>query len=164
MSEQHASRLMKLRREIGAAREAAEGAAAGRLRGTKYSAVAEFNQVAENLEKTYYVRLCAEVEGMLYRHLGDHFAFDGLTDKNGNPLNERERERVAADALLVAVRVRVSPRSSHEIPPEKFKNAREVYAYRNRLAHGNRTRQAPVDMEEAFRRLESLLLELPNMK
>jgi hypothetical protein len=158
VSEQHARTLQKLRREVGAAIEAAQAALDGRVWGPLEYGSAEFERVVANAERTYYVRLCAEVEAMIYVHLGDHFRFDGL------PADEQVRERVAADDLLEAVGFRVRFGTDRQISTPKFVASRAVYAYRNRLAHGNRSRQAPVSLEQAFDDLESLLLELPNMK
>ena len=112
MSEQHAKALLKLRREVGAVIEAAEAAREGRTSGTLSHTAAEFHRAIENAERTYYVRLCADVEAMIYIHLGDHFRYDGL------PAEEFERERVTADNLLEAVRFRLRPATNQTIPNE----------------------------------------------
>jgi hypothetical protein len=158
VSEQHARALLKLRREVEAAVEAASAAQAGRIIGHLDHSSSDFARVVDNAERTYYVRLCAEVEAMIYIHLGDHFRFDGL------PVDEAIRSRVAADDLLNAVRFRVQPGTGREIPTDTFASARAVYAYRNRLAHGDRSRQPPVPLDQAFDDLEALVLYLPKMK
>ena len=117
----------------------------------------EFDRAAARAEATYYVMLCATVEGMLYIHLGDHYRFSGL------PKDKKERERVGADALLNAIKYRVRPNTSRKISDSKFNAARNVYAYRNRIAHGDRSGQNPVELERAFNALEALVLELPDM-
>jgi hypothetical protein len=158
MSDQHVRTLMKLRNEHRAAIEASNAAAEGRVEGGLVQGEADFRRVVQNAEKTYYLRLCAEVEAMLYNHLGDHFRFDGLSG------DEQKRMGSTADVLLKAVRYRLKPATYRQLPLDKYSEARAVYAYRNRLAHGDRSRQQPVSLERAFTALESLLLELPDMR
>ena len=153
MSEHHARTIFKIRQEF---RAAVEGAAIVRR---EYDALGPVSSrdavglVEVNAERTYYVRLCADVERMLHRHLGDHFRFDGLADP----------KRATADELLDAVRYRLRPGTLREVPLDKHRDARRAYAYRNRLAHGDRSDQAPVSLASAFTIFEALVLELPNM-
>lgn len=153
MSEQHARALDKTLREYQAAVEAARIVRVAYDVLNPTSEREAFDRLGQNAERTYYVRLCTEVEGMLHRHLGDHFRFDGLADE----------QRATAGELLDAARYRLRPGTNREIPLAKLQEARRAYAYRNRLAHGNRSRQAPVPIAEAFTIFEALVLELPNM-
>lgn len=158
MSEEHAKRIAKLRREYQAAAEAASVVVKRYETLGTSSALGDLQNVVNNAEKTYYVRLCAEVERMLYTHLMDYF--HSLFDES----QREELEKAAAFALIEHVRSKLKPNSNATLPTNKIELVKAVYSYRNRLAHGDRTRQAVVSITEAIERLEWLVVALPPMK
>ena len=81
MSEAHYRRLAKVRDEKQAAEEAV-GLCLGlysELRSRVRSDPADFERALRNLEKTYFIRLCADLEAMLFRHLRDYWPSIGTS-------------------------------------------------------------------------------------
>src|SRR5579864_6104275 len=85
MSEQHAKRIRQVAREIDAALEMLDkGAQYGSENRTFYEAELEdLRRAATNAVDTYFFRLVAELEGMLFRHLTDYFKSFSFDEDDG---------------------------------------------------------------------------------
>ena len=153
MSEQHVKRLATVRDEFFAAAESVEycldhyDSIVGR---NLLSDPISLERAQENLETTYYVRMVAEVENMLYRNLTTNFPHLPV------PLTAGGR------FLLGRVRNNLHPRQQNSrLGNRVVVQAEQVFQYRNRLAHGGRTSQEEVSFAEALRRLSELVRRLP---
>jgi len=155
MSNQHVSRLIQVRLEREAAKEAIETCAKHVLSSPSlYDSDAKaFQRAADNAEKTYYFRLTAELEGMLFRHLRDYhpdFTFD---PDDG------------AARLVNHCRHRLNPQKRDRIPNDLADDVMQAIRWRNHLVHGERSVPSnPVSFNEAFRFVHDLVLLLPPMK
>ncbi len=155
MSEAHARRIEAVRFEFEATEEALVAVIVrARLSpGKLTNAVADFERARRNLEKTYYVRVVAEMEGMLYRHLADYHPGLGTS------------AREAAGDLIARARNHLDPRLGNTLPNEVADEAMEVVRYRNWLAHGEKSGEPDdVRFTAAIERLKRLLLLLPRMR
>jgi len=154
MSEQHRRRLRSIRRQYEAAEEALEKAwRYAESNPAFYSAdPGDIRQAWLTAEKTFFIRLVAETEGMLFRHLKDHWpAFDFDED---------------AARLLNHCRHRLNPAKQNDaLPNDLAEDVLDVFRWRNHLAHGEKGfPPSRVAYVEAFDYLSDLLLLLPRMK
>ena len=155
MSEAHAKRLNAVRFEFEATREALVSAIAraGLVPDDYRRGLEEFSRALQNAEKTYYVRIVAETEGMLYRHLRDYHPDSGITVEG------------TAARLIDATRHRLDPARGDALDNAVADEALEVVRYRNWLAHGEKSeRPTPIPFDVALERLKRVLLALPPMK
>ena len=154
MSEQHARRL----RQVFLEKEAAQEALNRRVEHasnspTFYDAdLEDLRRAAINADMTYYIRLTAELEGMLFRHLKDHHPSVALEGKEGAAL------------LLSHCRHRLSP-NKKKIPKDLEDEVMKAIRWRNYLVHGEKsTPPDRVSFDEAYGSIHDLLVLLPNMK
>lgn len=155
MSEAHAQRLNAVRFEFEATEEALIAAMnRARLAPSDFqSGVEDFDRALVNAEKTYYVRMVAEMEGMIYRHLADYHPDARIT-----------LDQTAA-RLINATRNRLDPNRGNTLDSAVADEAVEVVRYRNWLAHGEKSERPPVvPFDAGIERLKRLLLALPPMK
>lgn len=155
MSEAHAKRLNAVRYELEATEEAlvATLARAGLVPTEYRQGIEEFSRALQNAEKTYYVRMVAETEGMLYRHLRDYHPDAHVGSDQ------------TAGKLIDATRNRLDPARRDRLEPAVVDEAMEVVRYRNWLAHGEKSERPPVvPFDVGLERLKRVLLALPSMK
>jgi hypothetical protein len=154
LSESHARRLAKVRDEKEAAEEAVDACRKnyGELRHLIRSDPLALESAARNLEKTYYTRLCADTEAMLYRHFQDHWpALRVLVNATGAQLINHARHHL-------------NPSQNNSLDTAVADRALQVMDYRNYLAHGEKSRQPEIRFYEALDSLQEILLKLPPMK
>jgi hypothetical protein len=154
MSDQHVRRLNRVRLEREAAKEALEKSAVHAVNHPDFyeADAVDLNRAARNADHTYYFRLTAELEGMLYRHLKDHFQSFAFDDKDG------------ASDLLNHCRHRLS-RQKTDIPADLADDVMDAIRWRNYLVHGARTaKPRAVSINEAYQYIHDLILHLPDMK
>jgi hypothetical protein len=155
MSIEHARRLKLVRREREAAEEALEKAWRYGSSSPRYYRcdVDDIRLAFLHVEKTYYIRLVAEAEAMLFRHLVDHWPTFDFPEDDG------------AARLVNHCRHRLSPRKLDSLPNDLADEAIEAIAWRNHLAHGEKGSPPPrVTYNDGYDRLYDLLLLLPSMK
>lgn len=156
MSNQHAKRLSLVRLEQEAAREALEQTSTHALSNPSFyqADIEDLQRASRNAEKTYYFRLVAELEGMLYRHLKDYhpnFTFDEKSD--------------GAAHLVNHCRNQLDPRKGDRLPNDSADDVIKAIRWRNYLVHGERSsRPARVTSIEAYQYIHDLVLLLPQMK
>ena len=154
MSDQHVRRLNQVRLEQEAAQEALDTSAAYAINNSSFydADAVDISRAARNAEQTYYFRLTAELEGMLYRHLKDHFTSFSFDDKDG------------ASDLLNHCRHRMSLKKM-DLPSELADDVMDAIRWRNYLVHGARSaRPRAVSINEAYQCIHDLILQLPDMK
>jgi hypothetical protein len=155
MSEQRAKRLDSVKLESDAAIEAIDVAARCAQINPKHyvSDTQDLQRAARNSGATYYFRLISEMEGMLFRHLKDHFPSFGFADDDG------------ATALVNHCRHRLNPARNDSLPNDLADEVLESIRWRNYLVHGQRgDPPLRVPFVTAHRRIHDLVLLLPKIK
>ena len=155
MSERHAKRIRQVGREIDAALEVLERSAdyAANNRNFYAAELEDLQRALANAEQTYFFRLVAELEGMLYQHLRDHVAsFVFEEDDSARKLLSHTRTR-----LGIPAREKAYASLAFEVE--------EVIEWRNSVVHGGRgAKPARVPLKEAENRVHDLVRLLPEMK
>ena len=152
MSERHVRRLDSIRDEFIATSETLGHCLASydglRLRVD----LRDIERAIDRLPDTYIVRLTAEVEGMLYRHLL-RFPAGALGRVVITPKTE---------ASVLVDLAGVSPKlgSSQEMLKRRRDEARTVFDYRNSVAHGGKTPRTTISFATAHARLVEFVRRL----
>jgi hypothetical protein len=155
VSNQHVKRLKQVRLEREAAQEALDKSASHAQHNPSfyYADFQDLRRAADNIGKTYYYRLTAELEGMLFRHLKDYYPGFEFDSKDG------------ASDLVNYCRNQITPQKADFIPNNLADDVLDAIRWRNYLVHGEKNLPPKrVSFNDAFQSVHDMILLLPEMK
>ncbi len=153
MSDKYLYRLRQVRKEYDAAREAVAFVLKNWYQpgiGDRIDTVtlSTLEETARHVERTYFIRLYAEFEGILKDHLVSNHPARAFAPEERPRIDEVITRVVQAEGLTINPRLRV-----------RLDRARD---YRNSIAHSRRVPVPPVSIQDGIAALGKMLDMLPD--
>ena len=114
----------------------------------------DFKRTVDSLERTYFIRLFAEFEGILKDHLDTNYS---TVLWKGKPRADK-RDKIDVNENITLV---VKHDNIKQVEGER-QRLLDIRNYRNSIAHFNSTAPAIVTFNDALSRLNTFLAKLPD--